>query len=63
MRIEIEHGMTRELAAIDERRGVVKLAEGSPDGLVDAERMRVLHERGEEQIERVLRMSARRQVA
>ena len=51
MRIEVEHGVTGELAiAIDERSGVVELAERSPDGLVDTESVRVLHERGKEQI-------------
>jgi hypothetical protein len=40
-----------------------ELAEGTPDGLVNAERVRVLDQRGEEQVERFLRPPARREVA
>ena len=41
----------------------MQLAERAPDGLVDAERVRVLHERGEEQIERLARLAAGGEVA
>ena len=34
------------------------MAKRAPDGLVDAERVRILYERGEEQLERVLWMSS-----
>ena len=37
---------------------MAELAERAPDGLVNAERVRVLHERGEEQVERFLRLPA-----
>ena len=39
---------------------MVQLAERAPDRLVDAERVRVLHERGEQQVERFVRLAARR---
>ena len=63
VRIEVEHRVLRELAvAIHERRRVVELAERAPDRLVDAERMRVLHQRGKQQVERLVRLAARRQM-
>jgi hypothetical protein len=40
-----------------------ELAEGPPDRLVDAERVWILDERGEEQVERVARLIASRQMA
>ena len=59
VRIEIEDRVLGQLAvAIDERRRVVELAERAPDRLVDAERVRVLHERGEQQVERLARLAA-----
>ena len=63
VRVEIEDRVARQLAvAIDERRFVPELSERAPDCLVNAERVRILHERREEQIERVVRPPARRQV-
>ena len=56
VRIEIEDRVARQLAvAIDERRLVAELPERAPDRLVDAERVRILDERGEQEIERVAR--------
>ena len=56
VRIEVEDRVPRQLAvAVDQRRLVAELPERAPDRLVDAERVRVLHERGEQQIERVAR--------
>ena len=42
---------------------MVELPERAPDGLMDAEGVRVLDERGKEQLERVPRLAAGRQVA
>ena len=54
VRIEVEDRVLGQLAvAIDERRRMVKLAERAPDRLVDAERVRVLDQRGEQQVERL----------
>ena len=59
VRVEIEDRVLGELAvAIDERRRVLQLAERAPDRLVDAERVRILHERGEQQVERLVRLPA-----
>ena len=61
--VEIEDRVARELAvAFDERGGMAKLDERAPDRLVDAERVRILNERGEEQLERVVRLAAGRQM-
>src|SRR5262245_14956984 len=61
--IEVEHRVFGELAVpVDERGRMAKLAECPPDRLVDAERVRVLHERREEQIERFLRVASMDQV-
>src|SRR5205814_9226825 len=47
VRIEIKDGVLGQLAVtIDERHRVVELPEGPPDRLVNAERVRVLHQRG-----------------
>src|SRR6266566_4222533 len=62
--IEIEDRVARELAvAFDERGWMAKLDESAPDRLVDAERVRILNERGEEQLERVVRLTAGRQMS
>ena len=64
MRVEVEHGVARQLAvAIDERRLVAQLTERPPDRLMDAQRVRILHERREEQVERVVRPATGREVA
>ena len=42
---------------------MAELPEGAPDRLVDAERVRVLHQRGEQQVERFARLARGRQVA
>ena len=64
MRIEIEDRMLGELAvAVDERRRMMQRGERTPDRLMDAERVRVLDEGGEQQIERFAGIAARRQVA
>ena len=63
VRIEIEHRVPRQFTvSIDERRLVMELTERAPDGLVDAERVGVLHERGEQQIKGFARMRAGCQV-
>src|SRR5215208_7709312 len=52
VRIEVEDGVLRQLAvAVDQRRGVMKLAERAPDRLMDAQRVRILHECRKQQIE------------
>ena len=54
----------RELAvSVGEGRRVMELSQRAPDRLMDAERVRILHERGEQQLERVARLAARSQVA
>src|SRR5262245_30240444 len=59
VRIEIEHRVLGQLAvAIDERRGMLQLAERPPDRLTDAQRVRILDERREQQVERVARTPA-----
>src|SRR5665213_57250 len=64
VRIEIEDRVLRQLAVvIDERCRMTQLAERAPDRLVDAERMRILDERGEEQFERVLGVPTGRQMS
>src|SRR5262245_22934312 len=64
VRIEVEDRVLRQLrVAVDERRRMMELAERAPDRLVDAERVRVLDERRKEQIQRIARMSAGREVA
>src|SRR5437763_11351209 len=46
MRVEIEDRVLGQIAVvIDERFGVPQLTERAPDRLVDAERVRILHER------------------
>ena len=42
---------------------MAQLAERAPDRLMDAERVRILHERGEQQVERLVRPAAGREVA
>src|SRR5262245_59158915 len=55
MWIKVEDGMLGELAVpIHERRWMVHPAERTPDRLVDTERVWILNERGEEQVECVL---------
>ena len=59
VRIEIEHGVFGQLAvAIDERRRMMHLPERVPDRLMDAERVWILDECREKQVERLLRMLA-----
>src|SRR5262249_58224710 len=56
--IEVEDRVLRQLGvAIDERGRMVELTERAPDRLMDAQRVRVLNERGEEQVERLTRLS------
>src|SRR5262249_22608533 len=62
--IELEDRVLRQLGvAVDERGRMVKLAERSPDCLVNAESVRIRNERGKQQIERVARLAAGREVA
>src|SRR5436309_1834441 len=64
VRIEVKDRVLRQLGiAVDEGGRMVELTERAPDRLVDAQRVRVLDERGEEQIQRVARLSAGRQMA
>src|SRR5207247_2824476 len=61
--VEVEDGVPRQLAvAVDENRLVTELAERAPDRLMDAAGVRVLDERCEEQIQRVARPLAGREV-
>ena len=61
--IEIEHRVLREVAVVvDERRRVPQLSQRAPDGLMDAKRVWILHQRREQELERVMRMAARRQM-
>src|SRR5881628_737733 len=63
VRIEVENRVPRQLAvAVDENRLVTELAERAPDRLMDAERVWILYERREEQIQRVARPAAGREV-
>ena len=64
VRVEVEDGVLGELAyrSTSDCR-VMQLSERPPDRLMDAERVGILHERGELQVERFLRMAARRQMA
>ena len=51
-------GVLRQLAIpVDKRGRVMQLAERAPDRLMDAERMRIVHERGEEQFQRLGRLA------
>ena len=62
--VEVEDRVPRQLAvAIDERDRMVQLAERAPDRLMNAERVWILDERREEQIERFARVAARREMA
>src|SRR5205823_1579485 len=64
VRVEIEDRVPRELAvSVDERCRMAKLAERAPDRLMNAEGVRILHEGGKQQIERVVLLTARGQVA
>ena len=64
VRVEVEDRMAGQLAVpIDQARLVMKLTERAPDGLMDAQRVRVLHQRCELQVERLARAPAGRQVA
>src|SRR5207253_1792168 len=59
VRVEIEDRMFGELAvAVHERRRMMKRRQRAPDRLMDAERVRILNERREQQVERVRRPSA-----
>jgi hypothetical protein len=59
VRVEVEHGVLGQLAvAVDERGRVAEQTERPPDGLMNAERVRVLYERGEEELEGFLRLPA-----
>src|SRR5262245_47733649 len=54
VRVQIEDRVPCEVAVtIDETGRVVQLAERPPDRLVDTQRVRILHERGEQEIERL----------
>ena len=48
---------------VDERRRVSQGRERAPDRLMDAQGVRILHERGELQVERIVRAAAGRQMA
>ena len=62
--IQIEDGVPGQLAvAIHQRRFMTELTERAPDRLVNAQGMRVLHEGGKQEVERLVRSSACRQVA
>src|SRR5689334_2109858 len=64
VRVEIEDRVLGQLAiAIDERGGMMQLTERAPDRLVDAERMRILDQRGEQQVERLARLTGGREMA
>src|SRR5438105_2443075 len=64
VRIEIEDCMLGELAVpVDERRRILQLPERAPDRAMNAQRVRVLHERGEKEIKCLARMSAGCQMA
>jgi hypothetical protein len=55
VRVEVEDGVFGQFAvAVHERGGVVELAQRPPDRLMDAQRVRILDESGEQQVERVL---------
>src|SRR5262245_50032157 len=61
--IQIEDGVSRQLAvSIYQRRFMTELTERAPDGLVNTQRMRVLHESRKQEVERLMRSSACRQV-
>src|SRR5204862_6909276 len=64
VRIEIEDRMLGQLAvALHQRLRMMQLRERAPDRLMDAERVWILHQRGEQQVERFARAAARRQMA
>src|SRR5262245_46639976 len=57
VRVEIEDRVLCQLGiAIDEPGWMVELAERAPDGLMNAERVRILNERNEEQVQRLARL-------
>src|SRR5262245_60261056 len=63
VRVEIEDGVFGQLAvAVDERLGMPEMTEGAPDRLMDAEGVRILDERRKQELQRLLRPAARREM-
>ena len=64
VRIEVEDGVLGQLAvAFDKRHRMVELPQRTPDGAMDAERVRILHQRREQEVERFPRLACSGQMA